>query len=63
MVFIFRLDLDQWINDPPSSSSSAESEEEQYEDESTPNIFMKCDQEKENNKYEPSEEDLVKVAI
>lgn len=61
-VKFWRLNLDEWINDPPSSSSS-ESEDERYEDEDAPNIFMKCDQEKEENKYEPSEEELEKVNI
>lgn len=59
-VTFCRLNLDEWINDPPSSSSS-ESEDEQYEDEDAPNIFLKCNQEKEENRYEPSEEDLEKV--
>lgn len=55
-IGVARLDLDVWINDPPSSSSD-DSDEEQFEDEKVPNIFIRGDPEKENKKYEePSEE-------
>lgn len=57
-----RLDLEAWINDPPSSSSD-ESEEERFEDEKVPNIFIKGDRVKETRKYEePSEEVLERVS-
>lgn len=55
-----RLDLNAWINDPPSTSS-AESEDEHFEDDNIPNIFLKADQEKDKKYEEPSEEDLEKV--
>lgn len=57
------LDLDVWINDPPSSSSD-ENEDEQYESENViTNIFVKSEQGKEvRRKYEePSERDLEKL--
>ncbi|XKL64128.1 hypothetical protein PGB90_004214 [Kerria lacca] len=54
------LDLNAWINDPPSTSS-AESEDEHFEDDNIPNIFLKADQEKDKKYEEPSEEDLEKI--
>ena len=58
-----RLDLDAWINDPPSSSEE-ESDEEQLEDEKVPNRFIRGDQVKETKKYEePSEEVLDRVRL
>lgn len=57
----YRLDLDTWINEPPSESS----EDEEYQG---TDVFIKSDKHqfnKENyyneNKYEPTEEELQKV--
>lgn len=60
MSFVsFRLDLDVWLNDPPSESE--EEEDEVYRKD----IFVKADSSSKHKKekYEPSEEELQRVCI
>lgn len=60
MYFLFSsLDLDAWINDPPSESEEEEDEAFRRE------IFIKTDSSSKHKKekYEPSEEELQRVTI
>lgn len=58
-LILFSLDLDAWINDPPSESEDEEDEALKRE------IFVKNDSSSKHKKekYEPSEEELQKVCI
>lgn len=59
----YSLDLDAWINDPPSSSSSSESADDSFDEDEKPNIFIKDKEEKVQKFEEPTEEDLERVII
>lgn len=61
MLFSFRLDLDKWINDPPSDSSDEEMPGPSFFATQKHDDFRSYNNETKREVYEPTEEELEQV--